>query len=170
MSDRRKVVDEIAGRGLFVVQSPAGAKASVDGILLARFVKLKSGWKAADLGCGNGLVSLVLAHDNPQCSILGIEIQKELVHQASEGAGLSGLSNIDFLCADLKTPSWKQTPGIYDLVVANPPYYKLGSGRLSPDPARAGARHEIFGTVEDFAPGGFDSSQRWRQVNMDILA
>ncbi len=151
MSDREKVVDEVAGSGLFVVQSPTGVKASVDGILLARFVKLLPGWKVADLGCGNGLVGLVLAYDNPQCSVLGIEIQQNLVHQASEGAGLSGLSNIDFLCADLKTPSWKQAQGIYDLVVANPPYYKLGSGRLSPDPARAGARHEVFGTVEDFA-------------------
>lgn len=151
MSNREKVVDEIAGSGLFIVQSPTGVKASVDGILLARFAGPLPGWKVADLGCGNGLVGLVIAHDNPQCSVLGIEIQKELVHQASEGAGLSGLPNVDFLCADLKIPSWKQTPGIYDLVVANPPYYKLGSGRLSPDPARAGARHEIFGTVVDFA-------------------
>jgi tRNA1Val (adenine37-N6)-methyltransferase len=151
LSNREKVVDEIAGSGLFIVQSPTGVKASVDGILLARFAGPLPGWKVADLGCGNGLVGLVIAHDNPQCSVLGIEIQKELVHQASEGAGLSGLSNVDFLCADMKTPSWKQTPGIYDLVVANPPYYKLGSGRLSPDPARAGARHEIFGTVVDFA-------------------
>jgi len=150
LSDREKVIDEVAGRGLFVVQSPSGVKATVDGILLARFVKPLAGWRVADLGCGNGLVGLVIACDNPGCRVLGIEIQKELVHQAAEGAVLSRLPNVAFLCADLKNPSWKETPGICDLVVANPPYYKLGSGRLSPDPARAGARHEVFGTVEDF--------------------
>jgi tRNA1Val (adenine37-N6)-methyltransferase len=39
----------------------------------------------------------------------------------------------------------------FDLVVANPPYRKLGTGRLSPDPVRAAARHEVYGDVDDFA-------------------
>lgn len=151
MSDSEKVADEIAGKGLFVVQRSGGVKASVDGILLARFVKPLPGWKITDLGCGNGLVGLVLAYDHPQCSVLGIEIQQNLIRQAAQGAELSGLSNVDFLCADLKNPPWTGNPGQYNLVAGNPPYYRLGSGRLSPDPARAGARHEIFGDVDDFA-------------------
>ncbi len=151
MTERDRVVDELAGEGLFLVQSGSGVKASVDGILLARYVKPSRGQKVADLGCGNGLVSLVLAYDHPECSVLGVDVQADLVRQASEGASLSGLKNAHFLCGDLRTPPWGKAPGLFDLAVANPPYYKLGSGRLSPDPARAAARHELLGTVNDFA-------------------
>jgi tRNA1Val (adenine37-N6)-methyltransferase len=37
------------------------------------------------------------------------------------------------------------------MVLANPPYRKLGTGRISPDPVRAAARHEIHGDISDFA-------------------
>jgi tRNA1Val (adenine37-N6)-methyltransferase len=39
-------------------------------------------------------------------------------------------------------------------VVANPPYRKVGTGRISPDPVRAAARHELHGDVNDFARAG----------------
>ena len=37
------------------------------------------------------------------------------------------------------------------MVLANPPYRKIGTGRISPDPERAAARHEVHGGVSDFA-------------------
>ena len=156
MNNREIIIDEVAGKGLFVVQAASGVKACVDGILLARFVKPSEGYKIADLGCGNGLVSLVLAYDHPACSVLGVDIQRSLVRQAAEGAGLSGLENAVFLCADLKDPPWMEEAAKFDLAAANPPYYKLGSGRLSPDQARAGARHELLGTIDDFTKAASD--------------
>jgi tRNA1Val (adenine37-N6)-methyltransferase len=143
--------DQIGGTGLKILQSDQGVKASVDGLLLARFVKPEYGWRVADLGCGNGLVGLLMAHDNPACSVVGVEIQEGLIRQAARSAAANSLTNISFLRTDLKNEPWTAEMGRFDMVTANPPYRKVGTGRLSPDPVRAAARHEILGSVDDFA-------------------
>jgi tRNA1Val (adenine37-N6)-methyltransferase len=96
-------------------------------------------------------VGLLLAKENPHCRLLGIEIQSELVGQARQSARINGLGNIHFLQADLRAHPWKDALERFDMVVANPPYRKVGTGRISPDPVRAAARHEIRGDVSDFA-------------------
>ena len=134
-----------------LLQSRRGVKASVDGILLARFLTPLPGWRVADLGCGNGLVGLLAASAQPLCRVTGIEIQGVLVSQAQRSARLNNLTNIHFLCADLRHPPWREDAGCFNLVTANPPYRKAGTGRDSPDPVRAGARHELFGDIGDFS-------------------
>jgi len=137
-------------------QPSRGAKASVDGILLARFVASAPGWRVADLGCGNGLVGLLIARDQPRCRVLGIEIQDVLLRQAERSAKLNQMADVSFVRADLRHPPWKEDLGAFDLVTANPPYRKPGTGRLSPDPVRAAARHELFGGIEVFAKAAAD--------------
>lgn len=149
IDDMNETYDQIGPVKL--VQSASGVKASVDSLLLARFLKPAPEWRVADLGCGNGLVGLLLARENPYCRLLGIEIQAELIRQASESAVINGLPNIQFLQADLRQYPWPRLLERFDLVLANPPYRKIGSGRISPDPTRAAARHEIYGDVSDFA-------------------
>lgn len=105
----------------------------------------------ADLGCGNGLVGLLLAKENPYIRLLGVEIQAELIRQARQSARLNDLENIHFLQADFRNHPWADSLERFDMVMANPPYRKVGTGRISPDPARAAARHEICGDVSDFA-------------------
>jgi tRNA1Val (adenine37-N6)-methyltransferase len=146
-------IDEISGVKLF--QTPKGVKASVDGVLLARYQRPAENWRVADLGCGNGLVGLLMARGQPRCRVVGIEIQDVLVKQAARSAKLNRMSGVSFLRADLRHPPWKDNLCIFDLVVANPPYRKIGTGRLSPDPVRAAARHELFGDVDNFAASAF---------------
>jgi len=136
---------------LKLVQSESGVKASMDGLLLARYVDPEPYWRVADLGCGNGLVGLLTAMAQPLCQVVGVEIQKVLLGQGLRSAKLNRLSNIRFVRADLRRPPWMENLSRFDLVLANPPYRKVGSGRLSPDPVRAVARHELYGGVRDFA-------------------
>jgi tRNA1Val (adenine37-N6)-methyltransferase len=136
---------------LKLYQSLSGVKASVDGVLLARFRVPEPGWRVADLGSGNGLVGLLAAVDQPRCRVVGIEMQEVLLKQGVRSARLNDLQNIRFVRADLRTPPWTEDLSCFDLVFSNPPYRKVGSGRLSPDPIRAGARHELFGCAENFA-------------------
>lgn len=136
---------------LKLVQSERGVKASIDGLLLARFLRPAPDWYVADLGCGNGFVGLLLAREDPSCHILGVEIQESLVRQAAGNAGINDLGNARFLRADLRNYPWREDLDRFDLVVANPPYRKVGTGRISPDPVRAVARHELHGDVNDFA-------------------
>ena len=146
-----KSIDIIGGKGLKIIQDTRGVKASVDGLLLARFVTPEPGWRVADLGCGNGLLGLIMASDQPDCSVLGVEIQETLLKDAAESAAINDLANIRFLRADLRAFPWPGDLGRFDMVAANPPYRRVGSGRISPDPVRAAARHELAGGVEDFA-------------------
>lgn len=142
-------IDQIGS--LKLLQSPSGVKASVDSLLLARFLRPSPEWWVADLGCGNGLVGLLLAMENPHSRFLGVEIQPELITQARQSALLNGLDNIRFIRADVRNPPWRNQVERFDMVLANPPYRKVGTGRLSPDPVRAAARHEIHGDASDFA-------------------
>jgi tRNA1Val (adenine37-N6)-methyltransferase len=135
---------------LKLIQSSSGVKASVDALLLARFLRPSPEWKVADLGCGNGLAGLLLAQENPYCRLLAVDIQADLIRQARQSARINGLANIYFLQADLRNYPWPDTLARFDMVVANPPYRKLGTGRISPDPVRAAARHEIHGNIADF--------------------
>lgn len=92
-----------------------------------------------------------MALEQPLSHVVGVEVQNALVKQAARSAGLNHIPGIHFLRADLRHPPWKDDLSSFQLVVANPPYRKVGTGRLSPDPVRAAARHEILGDVQDFA-------------------
>lgn len=151
MNPNEKQYDKIGPQELVIVQDRKGVKASVDSLLLADFCRILPGWKIADLGCGNGLVGMTLAADNAQCTVVGVEIQRTLISHAAEGAQLNNLPNISFVCGDLRTFPWRKDCGRFDLVAANPPYRQVGTGRISTDPARAIARHELLGNAHDFA-------------------
>ena len=114
--------DAIGNIRLF--QSRQGVKASLDGLLLARWLAPRPGWRIADLGCGNGFVGLLMASAHPLCRVTGIEIQDVLLRQAANSARLNHLNNISFLRADIRHPPWKDNAGIFDLVAVNPPYRK----------------------------------------------
>lgn len=177
MSPNEKQYDEIGGRSLVVVQDQKGVKASVDSLLLADFCRVETGWRIADLGCGNGLVGMILAAENVHCMVVGVEIQRRLLAHAAEGARLNTLPNIRFVRGDLKSFPWGRDCCRFDLVAANPPYHKIGTGRISPDPTRAAARHELLGNAHDFAeassallrPGGRSSWIYLHEREDDLL-
>jgi len=151
MNSNDKQYDRIGPQGLTIVQDRKGVKASVDALLLADFCRVEPGWRIADLGCGNGLVGMMLGADCARCFVMGVEVQRRLISHAAEGARLNELQNMAFVCGDLRAFPWEQNCGRFDLVAANPPYRRVGTGRISPDAARAAARHELLGNAHDFA-------------------
>jgi tRNA1Val (adenine37-N6)-methyltransferase len=56
-----------------------------------------------------------------------------------------------FVRADIREPELlREYKGRFDCVVANPPFWRAGQGRLAPDPSRAASRHELAATLGDF--------------------
>ena len=92
-----------------------------------------------ELGSGNGIISIMLSHYNPEWKIIGIEIQKHLVELSQDNTKLSE-THSTFVEADLRafTSSHK-----YDLIIFNPPYFAKDKGRISPIQERAISRQEI---------------------------
>lgn len=146
-----ETVDAVLGGRLRIIQKKAGYRFSMDALLLAHFVILKEGEECIDLGVGSGVVALILACRRRRGKILGIDIQAELVAMARRSVELNGLAGcVEIRQGDVRHPESFVAPTSFDVAVFNPPYRRLRSGRINPDPGKAVARHEIEGTVGDF--------------------
>lgn len=146
-----ETVDDILNGRLRIVQKKTGYRFSLDALLLAHFACLRKGSDLIDLGAGSGIVALILAGRYHCGRVLGIDIQGQLVTMARRSAVLSGLDRrVEFLQGDVRRPEIFCSSLSFDVAVFNPPYRRLRSGRMNPDPEKAAARHEIMGTAADF--------------------
>jgi len=117
---------------------------------LAHFAKPRPVDQMIDLGTGCGILPLILTFRHKVKKIIGVEIQPSLADLARRNVALNRLSTrITIWEKDLKSLEGKSWRGSFDLVVSNPPYRKVGSGRVNPRLEKAAARHEITATLED---------------------
>jgi tRNA1Val (adenine37-N6)-methyltransferase len=145
-----EVLEELIGSGWHIIQSKRGYRYSLDAVLLAHFACSIPGRSALELGMGNGAVSLLLARRRAGLKIVGLELQEILASQAQRSLILNGLEKrIQVLVADWGRASHFFPPGFFDLVVANPPYRVEGTGRSSPRPEVALAKHGPQGGLQD---------------------
>jgi len=125
------------------LQHRTGYRFSVDAVLLGNFIQPKPGDRILDLGCGCGIVSLILAYRWPSVSITGLEIQPGLAALAKKNTTLNNWQDrIKIIHGDCKEIGKIFDPGSFDWVVSNPPYRRPGSGRVNPEAEQALARHE----------------------------
>lgn len=144
-------MDEILDGRLRVFQTKRGYRFSLDSILLANFVSLKLRASAIDIGCGNGIILLILAKRFPTVNFSGLEIQENLAALAEKNTRINNLEDrIKVFPGDARNIKHILSPRLFDTVIFNPPYRKLKSGRINPHPEKAIARHEIKGSLEDF--------------------
>ena len=145
--------DELWQGGPQFVNSKTVYRIGTDSVLLAYFAN-ESGVKkkalAADLGCGSGILSILLATLNPGLTVDAIELSSEAVECARESAKLSEVNErVNVIESDIRKHREILRPGAYDLVVSNPPYYAPASGALSYDINRATARSEVTCTLDN---------------------
>lgn len=141
-------IDDFMDGRLKLIQSRRGYRFSIDALLLAQFVTIREGDVVVDLGVGCGIIPLVLLLTRPVGYAFGLEIQAELADQAVRNARLNGFSlRMGVVLGDIR--DLPLAPSSADVVVCNPPYRKIDSGRINPDRQRAIARHEILASMED---------------------
>lgn len=137
--------------GYFIIQNPSLFCFGVDAVLLSDFVKAKEGDKVLDLGCGNGIIPLLLYAKTP-LNITGVEIQKESVDLARRSIKLNKLDDkIRIINGDIKQIKDFLKGKKFDIVVSNPPYINFGGGILNESKSLAIARHEVLCTLSDIA-------------------
>ena len=125
-------------------------KLGTDSVLLAAFANAASARRGIDLGCASGVVALLLLSGNERLHMTGLEIVPEAAELARENMEKNSLSTrAEIICGDIRRHRELFRSGEFDLVVSNPPYFPLGSGRLSPDKERAAARGETDCTLSD---------------------
>jgi tRNA1Val (adenine37-N6)-methyltransferase len=146
-----ETLDEILDGNLRVFQKKKGYRFSLDSILLTYFISLKSHTCAMDLGCGSGILLLILAKRFPFVHYTGLEIQENLALLAQKSTQLNGLdSRVKILIGDAQKIKDIVLARSFDTVIFNPPYRKIKSGRINPELEKAIARHEIKGSLKIF--------------------
>lgn len=128
----------------------AGMPPGHDALALARAVNLTPGMRVLDLGTGQGVIALMLAARERVC-VTGVEREPGVIAIARRN-GVRNASllrgSVRWVVADARALPWGRAG--FDLAVMNPPYYRPREGRLSPDRARAAARHEVHGSLGDW--------------------
>lgn len=136
---------------LQLLQSKDGYRYSIDTILLARFVRVNPGCRILDLGTGNGVLPLLLARISAAQTLCGVELQQGQAERARRNVVLNNLQDrVTIIQGDVRRIDQLCPAATVDLVVTNPPYRAVASGRIAPDSERAAARHELAGTLKDF--------------------
>ena len=147
------MIEELWPGGPHFRDEPGVFPIGMDSVLLADFAKrtgVRKITRAIDLGCGSGIISILLAFDDKQLSIDGLEIQPQAARLAVENVKSSGLSEqIDIIEGDLRRCCEYIRPGIYDLTVSNPPYYEYGGGKRPKCGASSIARVDELCTLDD---------------------
>lgn len=132
-------------RDIRLYQPKNGYRFSVDSLLLYDFVNLRKAGSIADLGAGSGIIGILLAGKYPYACIDLFEIQDSLIRLAEKNVVLNNVADrVHVIKCDLR--DLRAAPAVfprYDLVVSNPPFRRLRSGRLNSEEEKAIARHEI---------------------------
>lgn len=143
-------LDDLCRNGYRIIQNPDRFCFGMDAVLLSGFAGARKGDLVLDLGCGNGIIPILMAAKTQAAHLTGLEIQPESADMARRSVLLNGLSErIEIVTGDLKEADSIFPSASFDVITSNPPYMIGRHGLVNPDAPRAIARHEIFCTLED---------------------
>ena len=129
--------------GIKLYQDEDLYKFTSDAIKLAKFVKFKPNEDVLDMCAGSGVVSIYAYSINKCNKIYFNDIQSQMCELIHKNIKLNNLqSNTKVLCKDLSDLHITDFDKPLDIIVCNPPYFKL-NGKISQDKSRAMCRHEI---------------------------
>jgi tRNA1Val (adenine37-N6)-methyltransferase len=147
-----ETVEELRRYGLRFIQPRDGYRYSLDPLLLCSFAGVQAkGASIIDLGCGCGIIPLLLTRYYSASTAVGVELQPEMASISERNIALNGLeSDVSILNADILTLRKQFPVSSFDLVLSNPPYRNPGTGKTSPRAGRDAARHETTAGLGDF--------------------
>lgn len=142
-------IDNIGFSDLKLIQKPDEFCYGVDAVILADFASQKRVKRVVDLGTGTGIIPLIMSHKTSAEKLYGVEYQKDSYDRAVRNAALNGLEGrLEFINANVSELSGLEEWA--DAVTSNPPYMEFNGALTNENDAKAIARHEIAGTLEDF--------------------
>lgn len=154
-------IDELKN-GRKIIQDPKKFCFGCDAVLLSDFTTdgvlsrpKGRGLNVCDLGCGNGIIPILLEKNFSEknialSKIFGIEIQSDVAEMAKKSVELNGLTEkIEIIEGDLKNAFSFLEKNTFDVVTSNPPYIVVKDGRNCKSDNMKIARHEVLCNLND---------------------
>lgn len=146
-----KVINDLLGYDMKIVQDTKWFNFSLDSVLLSHFVSIKKNVKnIIDLGTGNAAIPLFLSA-RTNANIVGVEIQTDCCELANESIMINNLKDqITVINDDINNLKNYFSDGYFDVVISNPPYFKIDtSNKKNIDEHKLLARHEVSIKLEE---------------------
>ncbi len=157
-----ETMEELGRAGMRLIQRKDGFRFGEDTVLLSWFVaenarlRQKDPLRVLELGCNCGAASILLAARRKDVRIDAVERQEKAEEVFERNIRMNSLSDrVRGEVADIRNlPTESVLKNHYDVVFANPPFRKQGSGPVTEvdvhSRALLEARFAMHGEVEDF--------------------
>ena len=143
-------IDELQRNGYRIIQNPEKFCFGMDAVLLSGFARAKKQERCLDLGCGNGIIPILMEAKTEGKHFTGLEIQPESADMAKRSVALNGLQDrIDIVEGDIKDASKIFGASSFHVVTTNPPYMTAQHGLTNVYEAKTIAGHEVLCNLED---------------------
>lgn len=143
-------LDDLQRDGLKLIQNPKWFCFGMDAVLLTGFVKVPKGGKVLDLGCGNGVIPILLSAKTQGEWFEGLEIQADIADMARRSVRYNHLEDrVQIKTGDIKEASSYFEMSSFDVITTNPPYMINSHGLTNDAGHKAVARHELLCSLED---------------------
>lgn len=147
---RGERLDDLQRDGLMIIQNPEWFCFGMDAVLLTAFVRAGKGSRMLDLGCGNGVIPILLSAKTEGEVFEGLEIQKDIADMARRSVKFNRLEKqIHIMTGDIKEASSYYEAASFDVITSNPPYMTNAHGLTNETGHKAVARHELLCSLED---------------------
>ena len=149
-----EVINDILGyKNRKIFQNTDYFSFSLDSILLANFATIRiRDKKIVDLGCGNGVIPLIMSLRTDK-KIIGVELQEKLCNLAQKSVSFNRLDDsIQIFNQNIKDfANNRENINQFDLIVCNPPYFKVNQKKNFFNESREKliARHEVEINLEE---------------------
>ena len=128
-------------KSFVIEQEDCSMKVGTDGVLLGAWVSCSRHKEILDIGCGTGLIAIMLAQRTKESRITGIEINELAFNEASRNmTNAPWAKRLHPLLGSIQDFA-KTSDQQFDLVVSNPPFFT--GGTFTDQDERNIARHTI---------------------------
>lgn len=148
-------LDDLQIKGYRIIQRPGRFCFGMDAVLLSAFAEVRRGERALDLGCGTGILPILLAAKYPGEHYTGLEIQEVSASMAARSVRLNELEEkINIVTGDIKEAASIFGAASFEVITTNPPYMIGSHGLRNENEALYIARHEVLCTIDDILREG----------------
>ena len=131
-----------------IAQPKNGFRFTVDSLLLVDFCRAQQRDRILEPGSGTGIISILLARKFPRARIIASEVEPQAFNLLCQNIKRNGLADvITPLERDIRYLGRSIAPDFFDVIIANPPYIKYGTGQESPSRARQTARQDVTASL-----------------------